>query len=277
MDAPLPGDAVARAYDRWRVAIHAPAISRRTAAANAAFFLPHLTPGISLLDLGCGPGSITAGLAQVVAPGAVTGLDINPATVASARAAYGGTPGLSFTIGDASAVPFADATFDAVFAHALLQHAHSPSAVLREAFRVLRPGGVVGIADADHGGSLIAPETPTLRASLDLMVRVQALRGGDYQVGRSLGLLLAEAGFTDISVSAAGGCDGTPAVKARAAERQARILSGEPFAAFVEAAGLETRARLTAMAEAWRTWATTPGSLWTRWWFQATAVRGNEE
>ncbi|MFN8507399.1 MAG: methyltransferase domain-containing protein [Dehalococcoidia bacterium] len=273
MDASVPGDAVARAYDRWRGAMHAPAISRRTAAANAAFFLPHLTAGMALLDLGCGPGSITAGLAEAVAPGTVTGLDISPATVASARAAYGGTPGLSFTIGDASALPFADAIFDAVFAHALLQHAHSPAAVVREAFRVLRPGGVIGLADADHGGSLIAPETPALRASLDLMVRVQALRGGDYHVGRSLGLLLADAGFTDIGVSVVGGCDGTPAVRTRAAERQAALLTGEPFAAYVEAAGLETRSGLAAMAEAWQTWGATPGATWTRCWFQATAKR----
>lgn len=273
MDASLPGDAIARAHDRWRRAMHAPALSRRSAAVNAAFLLPHLRPGISLLDLGCGPGSITAGLAEAVAPGTVTGLDINPSVIASARAAHGGPVGLSFTIGDAGALPFADATFDAVFAHALLQHAHSPIAVLREAFRVLRPGGVIGVADADHGGSLLAPETPALRASLDLAVRVQALRGGDAHVGRSLGILLAEAGFKDIAVSVAAGCDGTAAVRARAAEHQAALISGEPFVAFVEAAGLETRAGLAAMAGAWRTWATVPGAAWTRWWFQAVARR----
>src|SRR3990172_3910305 len=62
-------------YERALRHAHMPAHARRTAAANAAFFLPRLQPGMRLLDCGCGPGSITAGLAEAVAPRGGGGID----------------------------------------------------------------------------------------------------------------------------------------------------------------------------------------------------------
>jgi ubiquinone/menaquinone biosynthesis C-methylase UbiE len=49
---------------------------RRTVETNASFVPPHLRPGLSVLDCGCGPGSITVGLAGRVAPGQVVGIDV---------------------------------------------------------------------------------------------------------------------------------------------------------------------------------------------------------
>jgi cyclopropane fatty-acyl-phospholipid synthase-like methyltransferase len=62
------------AFERWLRGAHSPAHARRTAACNAAFMLPHLRPGMRLLDAGCGPGSNTIGLAEAVAPGEVIGV-----------------------------------------------------------------------------------------------------------------------------------------------------------------------------------------------------------
>jgi hypothetical protein len=73
----------------------------RTAASMAGFFLPHLRPGMRVLDCGCGPGSITVGLAEHVAPGEVIGIDLDPTHIALAqrRAAAAGPANVRFARG----------------------------------------------------------------------------------------------------------------------------------------------------------------------------------
>src|SRR5262250_1908224 len=98
---------------------HAPATlqqhAQRTADEAAAFLLPHLRPGMRLLDVGCGPGSITRGLAQRLAPGEVVGLDLSRETLAAARAdaAARGLTNLTYAEGSVYELPFPDASFDA--------------------------------------------------------------------------------------------------------------------------------------------------------------------
>src|SRR5690349_17605210 len=85
---------------------HRPMHAERTAQTQAAFFLPYLRPGMALLDLGCGPGSITTGLAAAVAPGRTTGVDLNPQSI----------DGVEVTSADVMDLPFLGASFDAIFA-----------------------------------------------------------------------------------------------------------------------------------------------------------------
>ena len=92
----------------------APAVAvwaARSAEREAAFFLPHLRPGMRLLDAGCGPGTITVGLAAAVAPGEVVGLELSPAMVEQARALASerGVANVRFEVGDAQALPVPDA------------------------------------------------------------------------------------------------------------------------------------------------------------------------
>jgi ubiquinone/menaquinone biosynthesis C-methylase UbiE len=120
----------------------------RTVENSAAYLAPHLAPGLDLLDVGCGPGNLTAALARRVAPGRVVGLDRAPDVVAAAAADFT-ADNLAFTTGDVYALDYPDASFDIVHAHQVLQHITDPVAALRDLRRVLRPGGLLAARDSD--------------------------------------------------------------------------------------------------------------------------------
>jgi len=120
----------------------------RNVANSAAYLVPHLAPGQTLLDVGCGPGTLTADLARRVAPGTVVGLDRAESVLEEARAST--EENVRFATGDVYDLPFANAAFDVVHAHQVLQHLTDPVAALREMNRVCRPDGVVAVRDADY-------------------------------------------------------------------------------------------------------------------------------
>jgi len=106
----------------------------RTVENSAAYLIPHLAPGTSILDIGCGPGTITLDLAERVAPAPVLGIDVAPAAIEAARAERErrGTSTVEFRTADLYALDLADDTFDIVHAHQVLQHLADPVAALRE-------------------------------------------------------------------------------------------------------------------------------------------------
>src|SRR5882672_10451081 len=169
-------------------------MAERTAQSHAAFFLPHLKAGMSLLDCGCGPGTITIGLAEAVAPGEVVGTEIEDAHVAIARqnAAKRNVPNARFEAADLYQLPFADASFAAVFISAVLGNLRAPIRGLREAFRVLKPGGVIGVKEFDHGGDIVYPSDPAIEKYGELYLRLRRENGHDPLSGRKLGALLLE-------------------------------------------------------------------------------------
>src|SRR5262245_18403455 len=123
---------------------HAPAVVRqhaqRTAEEAAAFLLPELRPGMRLLDVGCGPGSITRGLAERLALGEVIGLDPSKETIEGARrdAAARGLGNLHYQDGSVYQLPFPDSSFDVAYAHQVIQHLRERRAALAEMLRVVR-------------------------------------------------------------------------------------------------------------------------------------------
>jgi ubiquinone/menaquinone biosynthesis C-methylase UbiE len=264
--------ATAAAYERWLRPAHSPAHARRTAASRAAFFLPHLRPGMRLLDAGCGPGSITIGLAETIAPGEAVGIDASAESIeaAGALAAERGVTNVRFGVADVYALPFEDASFDAAFCHALLQHLADPLAALRELRRVLRPGGVIGIADADHDGFVMCPRDPLIDRSLELLEALRAASGGgDPRVGKRLRELLHEAGFAHSAGSATAGYEGTADATRMAGDWQARYLEAPPLVDHAAALGLATPREISAMAAAWRAWGAHPGAFRATFWCEA--------
>src|ERR1700744_5849048 len=152
---------------------------RRTAEDSAAYLLPHLRPGQSLLDVVCGPGTITVDLADKVAPGTVTAVDQFPdvLNMAHAEAARRNVSNVTFATADVHRLEFPDGTFDVVHAHQVLQHVADPVQALREMRRVCRPGGVVAARDADYAGFIWYPQLPALDVWRDAYQRAARANG----------------------------------------------------------------------------------------------------
>ena len=155
-------------------------LQKRTAAREAGFLLPHLSAGMRLLDCGCGPGSISIGLAEAVAPGQVVGVDIEPSQYRSvwSQAIESRETTLRFAIADVYRLPFAANAFDAAFLHNVLSHLRRPLEVLKGIYRLLSPGGVIGISHPDFSGQLISPSDPLLDRGHELYWRLVEHKAG---------------------------------------------------------------------------------------------------
>lgn len=243
-------------YEAFLKQRHRPAHGRRTAQSHAAFLLPHLRPGMRILDLGCGPATITAGLGADA-----VGIDLDP----------GPSDSVPLAAADATNLPFAQGTFDAVFSCAVMQHLSNPLAALAEARRVCRRGAVIGVADVDWGGGLVYPDDPLIRRGEEILASLR--REASPYVGRLLRHWLTEAGFSRASVVASGvRAGGDAAASARQAEMQAAAFESPETTAVVEEEGISSAEEMAAVAAAWRRWAGHPGAIYAPgWWFEALA------
>ncbi|MGI3784163.1 MAG: methyltransferase domain-containing protein, partial [Janthinobacterium lividum] len=183
---------------------------RRTAETSAAYLLPHLRTTDVLLDVGAGPGTITADLAGRVAQ--VVGLDPADAAVAAARQHVAGREltNVRIEVGDVYALDAPDDAYDVVHAHQVLQHLADPVAALREMRRVCRPGGLVAVRDADYATMTWFPESAALTRWLALYEDLARRNGGEPDAGRRLKAWALEAGFTDVTASGSVWCYASP-------------------------------------------------------------------
>jgi SAM-dependent methyltransferase len=234
----------------------------RTAENSAAHLLSELRPGLALLDIGCGPGTLTADLAERVAPGPVTAVDhaegILPA--ARAEAAARGLTGVRFATADAHALEFADDSFDVVHAHQVLQHLADPVRALTEMRRVCRPGGVVAVRDADYAAMTWYPQPPELDEWLALYRRVARANGGEPDAGRRIAAWAGEAGFTGVTASASVWCFATPEERAWWSGLWAERTTDSEYARIAVDGGHATTGDLERIAGAWREWDRAPGA-----------------
>jgi SAM-dependent methyltransferase len=229
----------------------------RTAENSSAYLLPELRPGQSLLDVGCGPGTITADLALLVAPGEVVGVDAAPDVVARAEA-HGrelGLANLRFEVGDLFGLGYPDASFDVVHLHQVLQHLADPVAALLELRRVLRPEGVLAARDSDYGAFTWAPGDPLLDRWLELYFAVTSRNGHDARIGPRLLGLAHEAGFTQVTVSSSTWTYAEPDTRGWWGGLWADRVRYSRLAAQAAEYGLSDAAELEAIADAFTRWA----------------------
>lgn len=179
------------------------ALRRYTAQSSAAYLLSSLRPGQRILDVGCGPGTISSGLAKAVAPGELHGVDMQESEVelAKAVAAAHGRDNATFHVGDAADLPFEDGFFDVAHCHNVLMHIPDTHAVLTEVKRVLKPGGIMGCREMISASSYTYPDFGVIRKAWDMFEDLLGADDGHPQMGRELKTRFVEAGFTNILVT----------------------------------------------------------------------------
>jgi len=229
----------------------------RTAENSAAYLLPHLRPGVSVLDVGCGPATITADFAVLVAPGRVVGLDTSDAVLDIARAGVGDAA-IEFHRGDVMALPFDDGEFDVVHAHQVLQHLVDPAGALREMARVCRPGGLVAVRECDFPAMSWYPHDPVLDEWLALYLRVAQTNGTEPAAGRWLFPWANAVGFEHITASASTWCYATDELRPWWGTLWADRMTHSEVARRSLELGYATPSDLEAIADAWRRWGTSP-------------------
>lgn len=232
----------------------------RTAENSAGYLLSHLRPGMSLLDIGCGPGTITVDLAVRVAPGRVTAVDITEEAIDLARteAHQHNLSNVFFATSDVHALEFPDGAFDVVHAHQVLQHVADPVVALREMRRVCARDGIVAARDADYAGFIWYPRLPALDRWRDLYERASRANGGEPDAGRRLLSWAHEAGFDDITPTGAIWCFATPQDRDWWGEMWADRILDSALARQLVDSGMATTVELTEISSAWRTWAAEP-------------------
>ena len=255
MSAQQPEDVYTHGHHESVVRAHA----SRTADNSAAFVLPYLTPGVSVLDVGCGPGSITCDFAALVSPGKVTGLDRSAEIIerATALAAERGMQNVGFVAGNIYDLDFEDETFDVVHAHQVLQHLTDPVAALREMRRVAMPGGIVAVRDADFHGMSWFPAIPELDEWMELYQRIARRNGAEPDAGRRLVSWAQSAGFTDVAPSSSNWLYATSQQR----RWQARVWGERVLhSAFADQAleyGFANAANLARISAGWHRWGST--------------------
>lgn len=234
----------------------------RTVENSAGYLIPSLVTGATLLDVGCGPGTITIDMAARVAPGTVIGIDAGLDVIekASAAGVASGLDNVSFAVGNGYSLDFPDNSFDIVHAHQVLQHLTDPVAALKEMRRVVKPDGVVAVRDADYHGMFWAPQLPVLDRWMEIYQCVARANDAEPDAGRFLLGWAQEAGFESITPSADTWCFATPEDRewwgSLWADRVQASALGEQALSY----DIATKEELACVSAAWRDWKADPAA-----------------
>ena len=231
--------------------------ARRTAKDSAAYLIPHIKPTDKILDIGCGPGTITADFASLASEGKVIGVDAVEGVLqqASEYASSRGLKNVTFQPVDANALPFEDGSFDVVHCHQVLQHVKDPVGILREMRRVVKKGGIVAAREADYKTFAWYPEFPEIERWMELYQKVARTNGGEPNAGRYCHLWARKAGFEGKEIEATWDVWRYSGVRAQQFSRSwsGRILQ-PGFLATAEREGFANKEEIESISEAWKRW-----------------------
>lgn len=232
--------------------------AERGASDSAAFLLPHLNSSTRLLDIGCGPATITCDLAGLVSE--VIGVEPVADVLETARqnASSRGITNASFEVGSVYELRFEDNSFDAAYAHQVLQHLSDPVAAIAEMVRVTKPGGVVAVRDADYRAMAWHPQPPELDRWMDLYQEVCRTNDAEPDAGRYLLDWALEAGVERSAITATSSTwlkDTPEAAAGWGATWKNRAVQSS-FASQAVEYGLTTAEELEEISAAWAEWGT---------------------
>ncbi len=239
-------------------------VGNRDARTFLPFLLEHLRPGLDVLDVGCGVGSIALDLAPTIAPGRIVGVDRDAGQIDAARrsADERGLHNAEFRTGSVYRLPFPDASFDVVYANAVLLYLRVPVLALAEMRRVLRPGGLAGVSDDDISTVVISPASAELRLAVELFGRAVVREGGNPRYSRHLRALMLQAGFARTrGLALAPEVYGDAASTRWFAKFAAGLIGARSMADLVVDEGWATRAQLDATITALAAWGDRPDAF----------------
>ncbi|KAE8442948.1 hypothetical protein EG329_002486 [Mollisiaceae sp. DMI_Dod_QoI] len=232
--------------------------SWRTASNSAGYLIPHLKPDMNILDIGCGPGTITVDLATLVPQGRVTGLERTGEVLNQARAhaKEKNVTNIDFVEGDANALDYPDGSFDVVMCHQVLQHVQDPVGILREMRRVAKLGGIIAVRESDYGSFVWYPDVEGMEEWRSLYLKVAKSNGGEPNAGRMIHAWAKKAGFQarDIRNSSSTWCYSTKEEIEWWSSLWAERTLLSSFAKTAIDSKLATSADLGRIAETWRKW-----------------------
>jgi ubiquinone/menaquinone biosynthesis C-methylase UbiE len=234
-------------------------LRERNAADYADFLVPHLSDGSLVLDIGCGQGTITLGLAE--AAGHVIGVDLDGEEYAEAQrwAAEHKIENVEFRVGSVDSLDFSSDYFDGCLCHSMLETVDHPLEALIEIKRTLTPGGVIGVACVEYGGLILAgPEEELLKRFYAVREEVWQLEGADPYRGRRLRELLERAGFDRVNATTKSFSYGTAEAVESFGRARAEDCSDRWYGSSAQKYGLATSSDLEAMKRAWLEWSKAP-------------------
>ena len=233
----------------------------RTVNRDASLVVPHLRPGLRLVDFGCGAGSLTCGFAEMVAPAEVMGFDISEDAIGRARAMaeQSGLSNVRFSVANINDLDLPAKSFDVAHFIGVLAYLKEPERVLQLAFHSLKSGGLLAAREAQKAGDWFGgPYAESIALYFSVVIESHKARGGDPFLGRRLPSLARETGF--VRLEATPSCSaGLSNVKATATTMLS-VLGRPDFRATALQSGISAE-RFDGLADEISIWAASEDSI----------------
>jgi ubiquinone/menaquinone biosynthesis C-methylase UbiE len=245
-------------------------LRQRSAEEYADFLIPNLDLGQSLLDVGCGSGEISVGLAQYVQR--VTGVDLSASFEdAEAYLKQEGIGNVEFLAGNAYELDYESNVFDVCVCHSTLEALEEPELALNEMNRVLKPGGILGVASVEYSGLILYGDNLTLLNRFYEIRRElwQEVAKANPFLGQTLRKKLHTTGFVGVEMSTKSISYGTPELVLAFGRDRAKDCVDPWYEENATRLGIAQKSELREIADAWKEWSTSTGSYLSFAWCRA--------